>query len=115
MLPARRDHARAALRFALDVHAAAAATSLPDSAVAAGGGGVLEHVQVRVGLHSGAVTAGVIGHLRARFCVFGGAALALKDAWFCTPFADAPPLADTVNVASRSTSQPACLRTPTLC
>ena len=73
MLPARRDHARAALRFALDVHAAAA-TSLPDSAVAAGGGGLLEHVQVRVGLHSGAVTAGVIGHLRARFCVFGGAA-----------------------------------------
>ena len=69
-------------------HAAAAATILPDSAVAAGGSGVLEHVQVRVGLHSGAVTAGVIGHLRARFCVFG----------------------DTVNVASRSTSQSACLR-----
>jgi class 3 adenylate cyclase len=72
MLPQRADHARAALRFALDLHAAASATPLPASVIAAGGGSLLSHVvQIRVGLHSGAVTSGVIGHLRARFCLFG--------------------------------------------
>ena len=86
MLPARADHARVALRFALDLHAAAAATLLPDAALAAGGGALLPHVQIRVGLHTGPVSSGVIGHLRARFCVFG----------------------DAVNVASRS-AFPACL------
>jgi hypothetical protein len=49
MLPARADHGRAALRFAMDLHAAAAG-------VAIGGG---KHVQIRVGLHSGPVTSGV--------------------------------------------------------
>lgn len=85
MLPPRADHARVALRFALDLHAAAAATLLPDAALAAGGGALLPHVQIRVGLHTGPVSSGVIGHLRARFCVFG----------------------DAVNVASRS-AFPAC-------
>ena len=66
MLPARDDHARAALRFALDLHAAAAATEVPASA----GGGRLH---IRVGLHCGPITSGVIGHLRARFCIFGDA------------------------------------------
>ena len=64
MLPARPDHARAALRLALDLHTAA-------SGVDAGNG---SSVKVRVGLHSGPVTSGVIGHLRARFCLFGAAA-----------------------------------------
>jgi class 3 adenylate cyclase len=61
MLPARQDHARAALRLALDLHAAAAAVD------AGGGCGV----QIRVALHTGPVTSGVIGHLRARFALFG--------------------------------------------
>jgi len=72
MLPKRADHARAALRFALDLHSAASAVALPPAAAAAaakvGGAG---HVQIRVGLHTGPVTSGVIGHLRARFCLFG--------------------------------------------
>jgi class 3 adenylate cyclase len=50
MLPARADHGRAALRFALDLHAAAAATEVPASA----GGG---HLHIRVGLHSGPISA----------------------------------------------------------
>ena len=65
MLPSRPDHARAALRFALDLHDAAEATQVP------GGQYKGERVRIRVGLHSGPVTSGVIGHLRARFCVFG--------------------------------------------
>ena len=91
MLPERPDHARAALRFALDLHAAAAATELGPAAAAAavaggggestdgggGGGGAAAAaaqplcVRIRVGLASGPVTSGVVGHLRARFCVFG--------------------------------------------
>ena len=74
MLPKRADHARAALRFALDLHAAAAAVELPPAAAAAAASvGGAAHVQIRVGLHTGPVTSGVIGHLRARFCLFGGA------------------------------------------
>jgi class 3 adenylate cyclase len=64
MLPARADHGRAALRLALDMLAAAANVVLEDG----------RHLHVRVGLHSGPITTGVIGHLRARFCVFGASA-----------------------------------------
>jgi hypothetical protein len=49
MLPARADHGRAALRLALDMHAAAAGVDLGDG----------RHLHVRVGLHSGAITTGV--------------------------------------------------------
>ena len=54
MLPKRADHARAALRFALDLHAAAAAVELPPAAAAAAASvGGAAHVQIRVGLHTG--------------------------------------------------------------
>jgi class 3 adenylate cyclase len=63
MLPERADHACAALRLGLDMHAAAASVEIGDGRC----------VQVRVGMHSGEVTSGIIGHVRARFCLFGGA------------------------------------------
>ena len=73
MLPKRPDHAAAALRFALDMHEAAAATELrPGAAEDEEGAG--EYLAIRVGLHTGPCTSGIIGNLRARFCLFGAAA-----------------------------------------
>ena len=73
MLPKRADHAAAALRFALDMHEAAAATELRP-----GGNGHGEYddeesecLSIRVGLHCGPVTSGIVGNLRPRFCLFG--------------------------------------------
>ena len=63
MIPARADHGAAALRLALDMHAAAASVDVGDGRC----------LHVRVGLHTGPITTGVVGHLRARFCVFGDA------------------------------------------
>jgi hypothetical protein len=96
MLPARADHARAALRLGLDMHAAAASVDTGDG----------RGVQVRVGMHSGAVTSGVIGHVRARFCLFGGAPrdAALVSASMHTHLHLHHSRADTVNTASRMES-----------
>ena len=61
MHPPRRDHAQAALRFALDLHAAAAGVAVAGE----------EGVSIRVGVHSGPVSRGIVGHLRQRWCIFG--------------------------------------------
>jgi hypothetical protein len=66
MLPRRADHGAAAMRMALDMHAAAAGGGGP-------GGGPL---RLRIGLASGAVSCGVAGGRlgeRPRLCVFGAA------------------------------------------
>ena len=69
MLPKRADHAAAALRFALDMHAAAAATEIRPGELDEAGN--CECLAIRVGLHTGPCTSGVCGNLRARFCLFG--------------------------------------------
>jgi class 3 adenylate cyclase len=58
MLPKRADHGRAALRLALDLHAAAASVDVGDG----------RHLHVRVGLHAGPITTGVIGALCVVAC-----------------------------------------------
>ena len=63
LLSQRRQHAAAALAFGLRAHGAARACGL----------------RVRVGVHSGPVTSGLVGRVRARFCLFGGACL--PHAW----------------------------------
>lgn len=63
--PERPDHAQAALMMALDLHTVAA-TVMATAAAAEGA-----TVQLRVGLHSGPVRGGLIGNVRARFCLFG--------------------------------------------
>ena len=64
MVPVRPDHARAALRFALDLHAAAASVTVHS-------GTKQWTLTIRVGLHTGPVSSGVLGRLRPRFCIFG--------------------------------------------
>ena len=57
MLPRLEAHASAVLLFALHAHGAATAAGL----------------RVRAGVSSGPATSGLVGRLRARFCIFGGA------------------------------------------
>lgn len=72
MSPPRADHARAALRFALDLHAAAASASVPGREGAG--------LQLRVGLHTGAAASGVLGATRPRFALAGDAVAVARRA-----------------------------------
>lgn len=97
MHPPRRDHAQAALRFALDLHAAAAGVA------PAGEAGF----SIRVGVHSGPLSSGVVGHLRQRWCIFGGKqapCIRMPLAPLLCSLVLPSRLADTVIVASRMES-----------
>ena len=72
--PPRADHARAALRFALDLHAAAAEASVPLPGRA--GAGLL----LRVGVHTGTAASGVLGATRPRFALAGDAVSVARHA-----------------------------------
>ena len=62
MFPRRDDHAAAALRFALGLHEAASKVAVQPGEPA---------TRVRVGVHTGPITAGLIGRTRAKYCLFG--------------------------------------------
>ncbi len=55
-------HASAMVAFGRDMFRAAASVRNPIT-----GGGV----QIRVGIHSGRVMSGIVGSIRARYCLFG--------------------------------------------
>ena len=97
-----RRHAAAATLFALRVHAAAAACGL----------------HVRAGVHSGPCSSGLVGRLRARFCLFGGTSIGhppgTMQRFVLSRLVLRPcrARADTVNTTSRLESQgvPGCVQ-----
>lgn len=65
MFPPCEHHANHALRFAIGMQEAAQRVKVTTAT------GEQIPIRLRVGMHSGAVTSGLIGMIRARFCLFG--------------------------------------------